>query len=231
MSRWRLFTGRSTGSQTVTAGVVHGRRHVGELDEVAEVPDRGIAPPAVEVPHEGRAIDRGEDRGIAADLDAAFRVAGVLGEARRRGPDQGAAEAPGEADPFAGHVGAGLPPHRQRLQVVAELDADLLEHGIGIALDEGEGFLIQRLEDRDLAPDHGQEAEAAAPPCGPPGLGPAAPAPPTTGTPAAWGVGHRLASPLNCRRMMRGPDQPWYPDFDARCAISGAAHIDRAGIK
>src|SRR5438874_997744 len=60
------------------AGMVDRRRHVGELHEVAEILDRGVAPPLVERADEGRAVDRGEHRGVAADRHVARRVAGML---------------------------------------------------------------------------------------------------------------------------------------------------------
>ena len=71
MSRWRLFTGRSTGSHTVPPGMVDRRRHVGELHEVAEILDGGVAAALVEVADEGRAVDRREHRVLAADRDVA----------------------------------------------------------------------------------------------------------------------------------------------------------------
>ncbi len=85
MSRWRLLTGTSTGSQIVPPGVVHVRAGVGQLHEVAEVLDRAVAPAVVQVAHEGRAVVRGED-GVRARRSATLllRVAGVLGELARR---------------------------------------------------------------------------------------------------------------------------------------------------
>ena len=61
---------------------------VGQLHEVAEVLDRAVAPAAVQVVHERRAVVRGEDRGRCR-RSATFvaRVAGVLRElARARSP-------------------------------------------------------------------------------------------------------------------------------------------------
>ena len=48
-------------------------------------------------------------------------------------------------------VGAGVLPQLQRLRVVAEDDADLFQHRVGILLDEGEALLVEHLVDLDLA--------------------------------------------------------------------------------
>jgi hypothetical protein len=94
MSRWRLLTGTSTGSQIVPplwwrCGPV--------------------APAAVEVPHERRAVVRGEDGVHPADLDVVVGVAGVLRELARRGRlDDLASEAIGEPHALPLDVGTGL---------------------------------------------------------------------------------------------------------------------------
>ena len=66
------------------AGVVQGRRQPGQLHEITEILDRAVAPAFVQVAHEGRTVDRREHRMVAADFHRAFRVAGILGELRRR---------------------------------------------------------------------------------------------------------------------------------------------------
>ena len=83
MSRWRLLTGTSTGSQTVPPLWWRNGLAVGELHEVPEVLDRAVAPAAVEVADERRAVVRGEDGVRPADLDVVVRVAGDLGELAR----------------------------------------------------------------------------------------------------------------------------------------------------
>jgi hypothetical protein len=108
------------------------------------------------VPPAWRSVDRREHRRIAADLDRAGRIAGVLREDRRRRLDQRAAQALGEMHAAALHVGAGGLPHRERLGVVAELDADFLQHRVGIGLDEGKAFLVEHLIDLDAPADVGQ---------------------------------------------------------------------------
>ena len=65
---------------------------VGELDDVLEVLERGVAPAAVEVVDERRAVVGGEHRGVAADLHGVGRVAGVLHVLRRCGRDELAGE-------------------------------------------------------------------------------------------------------------------------------------------
>ena len=157
MSRWRLLTGTSTGSQTVPPEWWRWGAGVGQLHEVAEVLDRAVAPAAVEVAHERRAVVRGEDRVHPADLDVALRVARVLGELARRGRlDDLAAHPAREADALAVDVGAGVAEQAERVGVAAELDADLLEDRVGVVLDEREALLAEDLERGELP---GQERD------------------------------------------------------------------------
>ena len=122
------------------------RRHVRELDEVAEVLDRRVAAALVEVAHERRAVRRREHRVLAADGDAARRIARVLDEiARRARLDDAAAHAGRTAHALAVDVGAGGLPDGQRFRVVAVLDADFREDGVGVALDRREALLVQHL--------------------------------------------------------------------------------------
>src|SRR5512134_427950 len=101
-------------------------RHVGEADEIAEILERRIAANAIEVAHEGRAVDRREDCRLAADLHVALGIARVLDERFGRRLQNRTAEALGKAYAAFLDVGAGLLPHLERLWVVAKLDADLL---------------------------------------------------------------------------------------------------------
>ena len=55
--------------------------------------------------------------------------------------------------PLAPHVGAGRLPDLERLGIVAKVDADLLEDGIGIALEKTQALLGQHLVVGDLAGD------------------------------------------------------------------------------
>ncbi len=135
------------------AGMVQPFRFLAELHQVAEILDRGVAPPALEVAHEGRAVDRGEDQVAAADLDIAGRVARGLGELARRRRAEAAGEALRHAHALALHVGPGLPPALERGRVVGEVDADLLQHGLGIGLDDLERLGVQDLEIGDVALD------------------------------------------------------------------------------
>ncbi len=63
------------------AGMVDPFRHLAEPDEVLEIVQGGIAAPACDVTHEGRAVDRRQDKVAPADHDVALGVAGGLGEA------------------------------------------------------------------------------------------------------------------------------------------------------
>ena len=67
------------------AGMMDEGRHVGELHEIAEILDGGVAAALVEVADEGRAVDRREDRVVAADDDVALGVARMLDVSRGRG--------------------------------------------------------------------------------------------------------------------------------------------------
>ena len=96
------------------AGMVHRRRHVGELHEVAEILDGGVAAALVEVADEGRAVDRREHRVVAADRDVALGIARVLDVFARRGLlDDRARQAAREMDARALDIGAGLLPQLQ----------------------------------------------------------------------------------------------------------------------
>src|SRR3546814_12008338 len=77
----------------------------------------------------------------------------MLGELRRDGLAELAAEAAREAHALALDVGAGLLEQRQRLRLPAELDADLLQHRLGIVLDEGEALFREQLVGPALPPD------------------------------------------------------------------------------
>ena len=104
-----MLTGRSTGSQTVPPEWCRWAACVGELHEVAEVLDRPVAAPVVEVADERRAVGGREDRVAAADLDVVGRVARDLRERRRRRRlDDAAAQAAREAHALAVDVGAGV---------------------------------------------------------------------------------------------------------------------------
>src|SRR3546814_2382494 len=77
----------------------------------------------------------------------------MLGELRRDGLAELAAEAAREAHALALDVGAGLLEQSQRLRLLAELDADLLQHRLGIVLDEGEALFREQLVGRALPLD------------------------------------------------------------------------------
>ena len=136
---------------------MHVRRGVRELHEVAEVLDRAVAPAAVQVAHERRAVVRREDRVHPADLDVARLVARVLGELPRRGRlDDLPAHAARETDALALDVGAGVAEQPKRVGVAAELETDLLEDRVGVVLDQREALLVEHLERGELA---GQERD------------------------------------------------------------------------
>ncbi len=136
------------------ARVVQERRQVRQLDEVAEVLDRPVAAPVVEVADERRAVGRREHGVRPADLDGVNRVPCHLREGRgsRRLHDL-PGEAAREAHALAVDVGTRVPEQLQRLGRVAELDADLLEHGVGVLLDQREVLFREHLERRQRPGD------------------------------------------------------------------------------
>jgi hypothetical protein len=122
-------------------------RHIGELHEILEVGDGRIAAAAIEVAHEGRAIDRREDRGIAADLHVPLRVAGVLDVLLRgRFLHDRAGQAAREMDAGPLHIGAGVFPQFQRFRLVAEFDADFLKDRVGIPFDDAETLFATEMD-------------------------------------------------------------------------------------
>ena len=144
------------------AAVVERPARVGQLHEVAEVLDRRVAPAVVEVVDERRAVGRDEDHVRIADLDAAGVVARALGEDPRRGRlDDRAAHPAREADALAGDVGAGAAEDLGRLGEVDDLDADLLEEGVGVGLDLLEALGRDDLDRRERAGQVGHRVHVA----------------------------------------------------------------------
>ena len=140
---------------------MHRRCHIGELHEIAEILDRRIAAVAFEVTHEGRAIDRREDRRLPANVNAALRVARMPGEFLWRGLQQFAAKTLGEMYALATNIRTGVLPELERFRVLTELDADFLQNAIGIVFDQAEAFLIQNFVFANLAGDVGKRRARA----------------------------------------------------------------------
>ena len=61
------------------ARMMHIRAHISELHKVLEILDRAITAAFIEIMHEGRAINRRENRVLAANLHIARRIPRVLG--------------------------------------------------------------------------------------------------------------------------------------------------------
>ena len=151
-----LVDGDVDGLAERAARMMDGGRHVGELYEIAEVLDVGVAAALVEVADEWRAVDGREDRRLAADLDRPGGIARMLGEGPGRGLDEPAQEPLGKLDTRAVNVGPGVAPHAQRFLVVFEFDADLGEDAIGVGLDGREPFLAQDRVGLEPAADVGE---------------------------------------------------------------------------
>src|SRR6476469_2200848 len=96
---------------------------------------RAVTPAAVQVRHERRPADRGEHRGVAAKAHVALGVTGMDGEFARRGLEQGACQPARNAYPLALHVRTRPTPQAQGFWIAPELDANLLENGLGVGLD------------------------------------------------------------------------------------------------
>ena len=142
-----LADGDVDGLADRAATVVEVRRLVRQLDEVLEVLDRRVATTVVEVECERRTVVGREDRGVAADLHAAGRVAAVLDVlARRRRLHDLTAHATREVHAGPVDVGARVGEHLQRGWVVADLDTHLVEDRLGVALDDLEALVADDLE-------------------------------------------------------------------------------------
>ena len=162
MSRWRLLTGTSIGSHTVPPRVVQPRRVVRQLDEVLEVGERAVAAPTGQIADERRAVRRRQHHVVAADLHRLRRVARQLGELARRGRAQRPHVTGVEVNGDAVDRGAGVAEQLQRLGVVADLDAHLGEHPVGLGLDQRQALLAEQLVRRDLAADERWRVRACA---------------------------------------------------------------------
>ena len=86
--------------------------------------------------------------------------------ARRALLDDCPAHAARKVDALALDVGAGLAPELQRLGIILEVDADLLEHGFGVVLDERQPLLAEHLVIGDLARDEGHRLDRVSKPRG-----------------------------------------------------------------
>ena len=150
------------------ARVVHPLRRIGELHEVAEVLDRRIAPPVLHVPHERRPVDRRQHETLAADRHVALGVARVLHVLPRRGGAEPPRQPLRQMHPVAAHVGARVLPQLQRLGVVGEPHPDLLEHRLGVRLDQREPLLVEDLVVRDPPPDERRRLDPQRRALGPP---------------------------------------------------------------
>jgi len=109
-----------------------------------------------------RAVGGREHRAVATDHHVVRGIARVLREFLRRGAaHDGATHAAREVHPLALDVRARVLPQLQRLRIVAEVDADLLEDGVGIVLEELEALGAEYLVVGDLPRDVGNEGVAA----------------------------------------------------------------------
>src|SRR5690606_3572260 len=157
--------------------------------EVAKVLDVGVAAPLVETADERRAVGGHQHGVVAADLDAALGVSGVLGEHGRRADENLTAHSAREAHPVAVHLGPVAAEQVERSGVVVKVDADLLEDGLGVVLDRGEDLFGSDLVDRYAPGDVGRALRCRLFPGRAPRVAPAA-------APAAVLLGHCDVSPV-----------------------------------
>ena len=144
------------------AGVVNRIGGVGQFHKILEVGDGGVATAMVQVAHKRRAVGRCEHGVFATDDHVVGRVAGVLGELTGgRCLNQRAAHATGHAHPLALHVRTGLAPDVQGLGVIAKINADLFQNGVGIVLNDGQTLFVQHLVIGDFAGDVGHGVATA----------------------------------------------------------------------
>ena len=115
------------------AAVMQSGQVLRQLHQLLEIVERAIAPPALQIAHEGRPINRSEN--LVASTDA---------HAARRGPHAGLF-----------HVRPGFAPDAQRLLILPELDADLLHQPIGMLLQPNKAFLVEEIDVPDRALDVG----------------------------------------------------------------------------
>src|SRR5690606_1295273 len=117
-----------------SAGMVHGRSHISEPDEITEILDGGIAAAAFQVAHKGRTVNRGENRMRSADVDAALRIARMLGELPGSSAHQLAAQTTRKIDALAADIGARSSPEAQSFRIAAIFDPDFLHQLVCIGL-------------------------------------------------------------------------------------------------
>ena len=150
------------------ARMVQPLRRVGELHEVAEILDRRIAPAVLVVPHERRPVDRRQHQVAPADRHVALRIPRPLHVFARRGRTQPPRQPLRQMHPVAAHVGTGVLPEREGGRVLGEAHADLLQHRLGVRLDQRQPFLVEDLVVRDAPPDERRRLDVHRRPLGPP---------------------------------------------------------------
>ena len=156
--------------------VVERRAQVGELGEVAEVLDRGVSTPALEVAHEGRPIGRGKDQVGVADGDGPLRVACVLNKTLwRRRLDKGASEAVGKANPAVDNGRSGALEDLQSLGKAVDLHANFGEQPVGVVLDEAQSFFFEDFNRLERSGEEGNRIERPGGSCRLPGRSATAP--------------------------------------------------------
>ncbi len=136
-------------------GMMQARQLRHDLDQVFEILVAAVTPPAFEVAHERRTVDRRKHLRIATDDDAALGIARMLGKFTGCGLTQGTRHAALEAHARALDVGASGLPDFECARIVAELEADLLDDPVGLILEFIDAFLAEKFVERNLALDKG----------------------------------------------------------------------------
>ncbi len=148
-------------------------RHMRELVEHIEVGNRRPTAHVLKIAQEGRAGHRHEDRMFAAEGQAAFGIAGAVGEARGDRRDQLAHQPTVEMDAIPSHIRPGAAPVRER-DLVTKDNAHILEDPHRGRVDAGDLALVHRLAKRQVALERGQHREIRRRALGPSGRAAAA---------------------------------------------------------
>ena len=134
------------------ARVMHPGGHLGQLHEVLEIDDRGVATPPLEIRDERRTVGRGENHTVTTNGDARGGIPAKHLKYRWGGGTKRADEAWFESSPLAVHPRASLPEKVQRLTVV-DLHADLVEDPVGVFLQTDQVVLVEEFVGGDGAPE------------------------------------------------------------------------------
>ena len=153
MSRWRLETGTSHGSQVHETAMVQIGVHVGEFHEFSETLEVAVSASAFKVADKGGAVNRREDLIVAAYDNRLLRIPCALGEFARcksaKRPEPGGI---GPHDIAFDPRTCG-PPDPESFRVIPEGNADIFEDPVNLGFQRGQLLLVQDIEIREHSSD------------------------------------------------------------------------------